>query len=116
LFHFVYVVHAKVASLNLSGNNQTGDDSPVFIRHIASALETNTTITELNVSGNKLNTEACRILVPKIGRLIALNLANNDLRAKGAGSVISMLKVRHKSSCELCWLLIDVFWSTFAGC
>jgi hypothetical protein len=47
--------------LDLSGNNDQPPKSPDFIRPIASALKTNTSITELNLSGNNLNAEATGI-------------------------------------------------------
>ena len=50
-----------MSKLDLSGNNKLGSKSPDFIRPIASALKTNTSITDLNISGNRLNAEATGI-------------------------------------------------------
>jgi hypothetical protein len=52
----------SLSKLDLSGNNKSRNETPGFIRPIASALKTNTSITELNLSRNRLNAEATVIL------------------------------------------------------
>ena len=82
-----------LAKLDLSKNNtnridgkRPADQSPDFIRPIASMLKTNRTIKELNLAGNNLNAEAARIFSQDIhdnGALASLNLANNNLTNYG---------------------------------
>jgi Ran GTPase-activating protein (RanGAP) involved in mRNA processing and transport len=57
-------------------------------------LKTNTSITELNISGNNLNAEAAVIFsedMKDMGSLVSLNLANNNLKAEGAMRVAQLL-------------------------
>ena len=75
-----------LARLDLSGNYTVArysfHDSPGFIRPIAAALKTNTTITDLNLSNNNLNAEAAKILSEDIqdnGALASLDVSNNRI-------------------------------------
>ena len=70
----------------MSGNNDDVSYSPGFIRPIASALKTNTSITELSLSGNKLNPEAASIFsdaIPDMGLLSSLDISANNLTDRG---------------------------------
>ena len=61
--------------LDLSGNYEYGVDSPGFIKPIASALKTNTSITELSLSGIQLNPGDVSIFsdaIPDMGSLASL--------------------------------------------
>jgi Ran GTPase-activating protein (RanGAP) involved in mRNA processing and transport len=72
----------SLSRLDLSGNNLNGSDSPGFIRPIASALKTNTSITELSLSKNELNAEAAGILSEGIrdsGSLASLDISDNNI-------------------------------------
>jgi hypothetical protein len=72
----------SLSKLDLSGNNNTGSKSPDFIRPIASALKTNTSITELNLSRNRLNAEATVILskdMKDMGSLSKLKMDKYEL-------------------------------------
>ena len=74
--------NGSLSKLNLSGNNKYESQSPDFIRPIASALKTNTGITELSLSGNKLNAEAASIFsdaIPDMGSLASLDISNNSI-------------------------------------
>ena len=76
----LFEAKGSLSRLDLSGNNEHGSDSPGFIRPIASALKTNTSITELSLSGNKLNPEAASIFsdaIPDMGSLASLDISNN---------------------------------------
>jgi Ran GTPase-activating protein (RanGAP) involved in mRNA processing and transport len=68
--------------LDLSGNNEHESQSTDFTRPIASALKTNTSITELSLSGNKLNAEAASIFsdaIPDMGSLASLTISGNNI-------------------------------------
>jgi hypothetical protein len=55
--------NGSLSKLNLSCNyDGLYSGSPAFIRPITNALKTNTTITELDLSKNKLNSDAVKIL------------------------------------------------------
>ena len=71
----LFEAKGSLSKLDLSGNNKYGFESPDFIRPIASALKTNTSITELSISGNNLNPEAASIFsdaIPDTGQLSKL--------------------------------------------
>jgi hypothetical protein len=72
----------SLSKLDLSGNNEYGHQSPDFISPIASALKTNTSITELSLSGNKLDAEAAEILSEAIQdsrSLASLDISDNNM-------------------------------------
>jgi hypothetical protein len=85
-----------LARVDLSGNNDSPSASPEFIRPIANALKTNTSITTINLSKNSLNAEAAKVLSDGIkdakGALSKLDLSKNDLRSEGLSAVSEALK------------------------
>jgi hypothetical protein len=95
----------SLSRLDLSGNNEYGSDSPGFIRPIASALKTNTSITELSLSGNKLNAEAAEILsggIQDSRSLSSLNILKNMI---GEEQAQALIKIKHeKKMTTLCGL------------
>ena len=80
--------NGALVKVDLSGNNGQISSGPDFIRPIANALKANTSITEINLSNNKLNAEAAEVLSDGImdakGALVTLDISRNAIGAEGA--------------------------------
>ena len=87
-----------LSKLNLSSNfSGYPSDSPAFIRPITNALKTNTTITELDLSNNKLNSVAAKILSEDIqdrGQLSSANLLGNWIGVEQAQALLKIKEVK----------------------
>jgi hypothetical protein len=84
----------SLSKLNLSSNyDGPYSGSPAFIRPITNALKTNTTITELDLSKNKLNFDAAKILsedIQDMGSLSKLDLSGNGIGGSSNASPDAM--------------------------
>jgi Ran GTPase-activating protein (RanGAP) involved in mRNA processing and transport len=87
----------SLARVDLSGNNGRQAASPDFIRPIANALKTNTSITEINLSNSSLNAEAAKVLSDGIkdarGSLSNLHIGCNKIPEEQMRVFIAMDKL-----------------------
>jgi hypothetical protein len=85
-----------LSRLNASNNNMFGKRDKSGITAWADSLKASTSITELNLAGNKINAADTKILAPAIadmGAMTSLDLASNGLGAEGAKIVAEAIKV-----------------------
>jgi hypothetical protein len=83
-----------ILSLNLAKNKIGGWEAETGVQALADMLQVNSTITDLNISENRLDGECIKILAPVIsgnGAMTSLNLASNELGVKGAKIIAACL-------------------------
>ena len=108
--HFVHQlsIHLRMNTtlkkLDLSNNNMFGEPDKRVITDFAKTIKDNTSITELNMSRNRINPEDMRILASALSdnrTLVYINLLNNDIGLQQARKIAVLFK-EHVTLKSLC--------------